>query len=292
MGDDGNQSFSQRMGMEKKELQTDSMDSDLRTRIWNAIYNSYFEPNCFFEDIHRNLKFAHKHITKSQMFSQIFDNIFKEDVSGYIHRTDVKDRFDKLKWYKVYNFVEFMLLNFPLNTNVFKDELNRVLKEESAGYRIGDNRVTPITNELEMEEVSKAQHTDMDEIDRHVKSAVIFLSNKENPDPRNAIKEAISAVEALCRKISGDNNASLGQALCKIKEKRPELIDGHLEEAVKKLYKFSNDSSGVRHSLAEGKTQVGFDEAKFMVVVCSAIVNYLIMRRGDRGRRSPPAERR
>ena len=51
---------------------------------------------------------------------------------------------------------------------------------------------------------------------------------------------------------------------------------------MKKLYKFSNDSSGVRHSYAEGKTQVGFDEAKFMVVVCSAIVNYLIMRRGDR----------
>ena len=282
MGDDGNQLFSQRMGMEKKkELQTDSMDSDLRTRVWNIMHKFYFDQSRFDENIHMNTKFVYEPITKSKIFSKIFDSIFKEDASEYLHITDVKDRFFKLKWYKVYDFVEFMLLNFPLNTNAFQDELNRVLKEESAGYRIGDNKVIPITNKLEMDEVSKAQHTAMDEINKHVIKSVALLSNKESPDPPNAIKEAISAVEALCRKISGNNSASLGQALCKIKEERPELIDEHLEEAMKKLYKFSNDSSGVRHSHAEGKTQVGFDEAKFMVVVCSAIVNYLIMRHGD-----------
>ncbi len=279
--DDSNQLFSQHMGLEKKELQTNSMDNDLRMRIWNVMYKFYFDQSCFYNNRHKNIKFVHEPITKSQIFSKIFDSIFKEDASNYLHITDVKDRFSKIKWYKVYDLVDFMLLNFPLNTDALRDELNRVLKEESAGYRIGDNKVIPITNKLEMDEVSKAQHTAMDEINKHVRSSVALLSNKESPDPPNAIKEAISAVEALCRKISGDNNASLGQALCKIKEKRPKLIDGHLEEAVKKLYKFSNDSSGVRHSHAEGKTQVSFDEAKFMVVVCSAIVNYLIMRHGD-----------
>ena len=282
MGDDGNQSFSQRMGIEeKKELQTNSMDDDLRKRIWNVVHKLYFDEIYFFGNMHKELRYEWDPITESQILSKIFDGFFKEDASRRLYVTDVKGRFYKLEWYRVYDFVEFLMLKLPLNTDALQDELNLVLKEESAGYLIGDNKVIPITNKLEMDEVSKAQHTAMDEIDKHVIKSVALLSNKENPDPHNAIKEAISAVEALCRKISGDNSASLGQALCKIKEKRPELIDEHLEEAVKKLYKFSNDSSGVRHSHAEGKTQVGFDEAKFMVVVCSAIVNYLIMRHGD-----------
>jgi hypothetical protein len=35
------------------------------------------------------------------------------------------------------------------------------------------------------------------------------------------------------------------------------------------------DQAGIRHALLE-KEQVGFDDAKFMLVVCSAFVNYVI----------------
>ena len=265
--------FSERMGLEKKGIQIDSMDDELRKRIWNVMYKFYFADNCFPNHMHKDME--HSSIPKKYIIESVFDSVFKEDASVFHNVDDVKDQFYKIKWPRVYNFVEFLLLKFPLRKNDLQERLNLVLKEESSGYRIMGDKVTPITNELEMDEVEKAQHTGIGEIDKHIESAISHLSDRDNPDPRNAAKEAISAVEALCKKITGDNNATLGQALSKIQSGDPKPIEPHLEEAVLKLYKFSNDASGVRHAHAEGKTQVGFDEAKFMVVTCSAIVNYL-----------------
>ncbi|WGS63939.1 hypothetical protein [Marinitoga aeolica] len=46
---------------------------------------------------------------------------------------------------------------------------------------------------------------------------------------------------------------------------------------MKKLYGYTSDEKGIRHALLEGEsTNISFDEAKFMLVSCSAYVNYLI----------------
>lgn len=269
--------FSYRVGIrQKKKIQIGFIDGELHTRIWNAVHGFCLEKDTYFIDDSMG-EFANTTIPKSYIISKIFDGVFKEDASVYHNLNHVKDKFYSLDWDEVYSFVEFVLRSFPLaGLSDFRYELNEVLEEESAGYRLIGNQITPITNELEMDTVKKAQHTGIAEIDRHVESAISLLSDRKEPDPRNAVKEAISAVEALCKKITGDSNVTLGQALRKLKTRDPTLIDPHLEEAIEKLYKFSNDASGVRHSHAEGKTQVGFDEAKFMVVACSAIVNYLI----------------
>lgn len=263
------------MGIErKKETQIDSMDDELRARIWNTIKKFYFTSNvCTLRDVKNGGRFS---METDEVVAKIFDGFFKKDVGAHKVR-HVKVGFYALAWHKVYDFVEFMLSNLPPGqTEHMRDELNRVLQDESAGYSIIYNKITPITNELEMDEVEKAQHTGIDEVNRHIKSSIEHLSRRDSPDLNNATKEAISAVEALCKKIAGDSDSTLGQALSKIQSNDPKHIDPHLEGAIRKLYRFSSDASGVRHSHAEGKTQVGFDEAKFMVVACSAIVNYLV----------------
>lgn len=281
--DEDERPFSQRMGIEwKKEIQIESIDDELRNRIWNVMDEFYFADRCFYEDEHIKASRPNKLISKQHIIRSVFDGVFKKDASEF-HNTDyVKCEFYRLTWPRVYDFVEFLLSKFPLSGNGLQDRLNSVLEEESAGYRLIKNKFTRITNEMELDEVDNAQNTGIAEIDKHVESAISLLSDRENPDPANAVKEAISAVEALCRKIAGDSDATLGQALSKIQDNDPKMIDPHLAEAVKKLYKFSNDASGVRHSHAEGKTQVGFDEAKFMVVTCSAVVNYLVKHAGPR----------
>ncbi len=40
-----------------------------------------------------------------------------------------------------------------------------------------------------------------------------------------------------------------------------------------KLYGYSSDEDGIRHAILEEK-EIGFDEAKFMLVACSGFVNY------------------
>lgn len=47
----------------------------------------------------------------------------------------------------------------------------------------------------------------------HLRRALELLSDRENPDYRNSIKEPISAVESLSKVIAEKSNASLSKAL-------------------------------------------------------------------------------
>ncbi len=47
-----------------------------------------------------------------------------------------------------------------------------------------------------------------------------------------------------------------------------------LEAAFTKLYDYTSDAKGIRHALLD-EDRVTFEEAKFMLVACSAFVNYV-----------------
>lgn len=47
-----------------------------------------------------------------------------------------------------------------------------------------------------------------------------------------------------------------------------------METAFSKMYAYTGDAEGIRHALME-ETNLGFEDAKFMLVSCSAFVNYL-----------------
>jgi hypothetical protein len=101
-----------------------------------------------------------------------------------------------------------------------------------------------------------------------------LFSDRKTPDYRNSIKESISAVEALCVIITGDQSATVGKALAEIEKKYS--IHKALRTGLSAIYGYSSDSGGIRHALLEGGTVVTFEEAKFMLVSCSAFINYLI----------------
>jgi len=95
------------------------------------------------------------------------------------------------------------------------------------------------------------------------------LSDRNKPDYRNSIKESISAVEYIVGKITGKH--TLGNGLKKLGK----VIPKTLKVAFEKLYAYTNDVGGIRHALNDAKENVTFKEAKFMLVVCSAFINYL-----------------
>jgi hypothetical protein len=96
-----------------------------------------------------------------------------------------------------------------------------------------------------------------------------MLSDRSKPDYRNSIKEAISAVEATCRLVTGMEGATLGDALKKIPDLHPALQKSFLA-----LYGFTSDVGGIRHSLLD-KPNLTYADAKFMLAACSAFVSYL-----------------
>ena len=105
----------------------------------------------------------------------------------------------------------------------------------------------------------------------------MYLANREVPDYENSIKESISAVEAMCEILTGlkGREAILGNMLKKIEE-RGVSIHGGLKVAFNALYGYTSDANGIRHAGDLGGPASTIEEAKFMLVSCSAFVNYLI----------------
>lgn len=156
--------------------------------------------------------------------------------------------------------------------------INDLFEREYVGYRFIGGIITPITCETEFAAVEDAIVVPFEGCRVHISKALQYLSDRENPDYKNSVKESISAVECLCKIITGKEHASLGDALI-IMEKRRGL-KGQLKEALTKLYSYTNDKGGIRHADGLFVSDVTFEEAKFMLVSCSAFVNYLIAEYG------------
>jgi len=108
----------------------------------------------------------------------------------------------------------------------------------------------------------------------HLTRALELYSDRKTPDYRNSIKESISSVESLARIIIANDNATLGQALKEIEKKHQ--IPAALKAAFSSLYGYTSEEGGIRHSLLENGVTVDIEEARFMLIACSAFVNYLI----------------
>ena len=187
------------------------------------------------------------------------------------------------EWYEAYDLVEF-LLNSERHGHreQLRGDVERILAEECAGFRLINNQLVEITDETEIaaiEEALDATSADPFTSTRmHIQTALALLSDRENPDYRNSIKESISAVEAVAKVVSGDPQAEFGKALKAIEARAP--LHGALRSAFQQLYGYTSDSNGIRHSLTEAPTVDGAD-AKFMLVACAAFVVYVIQKAWD-----------
>lgn len=185
---------------------------------------------------------------------------------------------ERCEWYKVYDFIEYYLDycigKYTVATII--GEFNKVLEDERTGYHIIDGIVTPITNSTEIDTIEKALTNSPDHVTQSVKKALKLFSDREAPDYNNAIKEMITAVEALCCTIVEGGEDTLGKAINKFADYGIVLHD-NLTTAIKNLYKYTCNEDGKRHG---GTTFVESDveDARFMLVTCSAIINLLMVK--------------
>lgn len=167
------------------------------------------------------------------------------------------------------SFVEIIAIGDtnPKISGLFSLVLNKVLEEWHVAYRLINGRITDIDDKKEREAVEAAVRESA-----HIEKAVALLYNRDKPDYENSIKESISAVEEICREITGKPKATLGNCLSVIDKKAQ--MHGAFKEALTKLYGYTSDEGGIRHAGLSGG-DVAFEEAKFMLVACSAFCNYL-----------------
>ena len=165
----------------------------------------------------------------------------------------------------------------------FMETCNAVLESELSAYRFVGDKIVPMTSPDEIAEIEKALQVKgaLHPIRNHLERALDLISDRRTPDYRNSIKESISSVEAICRLITGDTNATLGQALKQLEDKHIAL-HGALKNAFSNLYGYTSSAQGIRHALLE-EPSLDFEDAKFMLVSCSAFTNYLIAKSSKAG---------
>ena len=72
----------------------------------------------------------------------------------------------------------------------------------------------------------------------------------------------------------------MGQALKLIKEKVG--LHSALEKGFSSIYGYTSDADGIRHAMIDDSA-CDFDDAKYMLVSCSAFINYLVMKAAKSG---------
>ena len=95
------------------------------------------------------------------------------------------------------------------------------------------------------------------------------MSKKPEPDYQNSIKESISAVEGICKLLTKIESGGIKDALRILADKIE--IPVALKEGFEKLYGYTSGKDGIRHPILS-KRNVGFAEAKYMLVSCSAFL--------------------
>ena len=283
--------FSDRRGIKplNTKMQLDELDKRTRIGIANLLrewyddgkfaqYRSefcerllkdiYFE---FVDDQARNIiKYQNDDFIESYIYLPISANSYDEVLTIVEYTTNYFIQWQKLQYRKGFHYCDLI---------DYKAEINELFQREYVGYRFIDGEITPISDDIEVAEIEKSLDIEFQGCKSHIKKALGFLSDRENPDYKNSIKESISAVESICQIIAQNSKATLGEALKKLEEHGVKIHEA-MKKSFSSLYGYTSDEGGIRHYEGMFESNVTFEEAKFMLVSCSAFVNYLIAEYG------------
>ena len=270
-------------------IQMKELDNATRIQLENELYRllEYFFNNTQQFIYPQNLKrpsYYSAVFCKSVLNDVFCESNMNYDYSWqYLFDERMKAVIENAEYNEVLDLIQYTL-NWLENRNeigkgAFYKCYNLLLEKEYVGYRFIDGKLTPISDKLEIETLEQAMNIPFTGCRKQLEKAVGFLSDRVNKDYKNCIKESISAVESLCQVITNDKKATLSDALKKI-ERNGTVIHPALNQAFQKLYAYTSDQGGIRHAEGMFESNVTFEEAKFMLVSCSAFINYLIAEYG------------
>lgn len=283
--------FSDRNNIDKlnETIQIDSFDRRTRIQLYN--YSTYIiANNCYDQSFYCDVlnDVYCEVINGYDMCSTFF---CKEKCEEYIKNTFLHDSYDA-----VLSLVEYLTnkidsalpqhkrkrisnIDGTVKWIHFQEEINKLFEKECVGYRFIGDKIVAITDKNEIDEIEQACNVPYNGCKSHIEKAVGFLADREHKDYKNCIKESISAVESICQIMVDDEKATLGEAIKKLKDNGIKIHPA-LETAFSKLFGYTSDEGGIRHAEGLFVSEVSFEEAKFMLVSCSAFVNYLIAEYG------------
>jgi len=260
-------------------IQTDDVDDALKNCLWSALKMAYWD-TATRSSVTGNYSISRKsNVPLYELCASLWLNLFKlpldtldqdwKEALGGLRR-----HFFECPWYELLDFVEFVANNYKdtQRNQLFMKTCNVYFEREMSAYRFVSGQITSVIAKEEIESIEKASSSAQDAVREHLNCALSLLSDRRTPDYRNSIKESISAVESLVLIILEETKGTLGDLLARIEEKTD--LHPALKSAFSKLYGYTSDEGGIRHALLE-ESCLDYDDAKFMLVACSAFINYV-----------------
>lgn len=275
-------SFAERIGKREPRtiIQVEHLDPETRTALWNAVLLVKEVFNAVDEETYG------RDTSEKDVMTYLWTRHFhgaRDEMGGVASVWKIiKQNIKKAEWFEVLDLIEVIVKCLDdLDSVHLRDlasslieYLNNIFEQYLVGYRFIGNEITPISSRIDVTAIEEAlKHSqDFAGAQHHLDQAISLLSDRQEPDYANSIKESISAVEAVVRKFS--TGKTLGDGLNKL-ETAGLTIHPALKGAWQKMYGWTSDEPGVRHG---GSDAADTDQslAKYMLVACSAFVSYLI----------------
>lgn len=263
--------FSERYGYvpPRAALQFDQMTEHYRNDLWNSTY-LYLSEGAYY---HQLTSDACEAIALDVLHLRV-DEIPSLN-SDFI--THLGQWWRDAEWFRLYDVVETILEDAePEEVVDYLDYLEDDFTKNLAPVRIVEKRVVRVDSATDVEAIEAAvvDTGDIPGARYHLEQALNLLASRESPDYPNSVKEAISAVEAVVKEITGKSKATLGTALDTLKKSgvalHPSLIRGW-----QAIYGYASDADGIRHS-ASDRPKVDQAEARYWLVTCSAFVSLML----------------
>lgn len=272
--------FSERLGITKKTdiLVKGRIPIRLRNSIWNYLLSAILHPG------------RHSPNSIKDHVRFLFEGFFKYPIdtlpeSGIECRKNLRNVFmsPTFQWYEIYNLIEFIVKNCEsfdsYTSKKFISDFNSILEEENSGYRFIEDRLVSITDPDEIQNINSGLSSIQDgkyvDVKKHLNSALELLSKRPEPDFINSIKHSMRALDTFSKIFTGEKNGDLEKAMTKLDEKV--RFNEDFKTGLLSLYGYTKDDKGISHPILS-TPHVGLDEAKFMLMTCSALVNFLISR--------------
>jgi AbiJ N-terminal domain 4 len=264
--------FSQRIGARRPPRSgLEEASPELRTALWNVLHKPAFPE----DQEHRERALAHARA----MWNHLGWRADQVPLLPHQLRESLAAEWFSCRWPEFFDLIEFTARTLATSVAPVRQQwfemLNRVLESKGCAYRFIAEHLVPLTNTAEAIEVVRGAESAIPDVGAHIREAAKLLPPNAGANPRDSIRESIAAVEAALRHLNGNPSGSLTEGLAVFEEKHGPLHPS-LRQGLALFYAYTADESGVRHALIEETTALTGDDARFMLVTCSAFTNYLV----------------
>ena len=285
-------SFSQAQGYEEipGPLNLAELPTEARTRIWNLFHGYLSEFFTYGPEYDGERRFV------GRPWDDILYSMHRElehgavddwDPSSDVIRCVLRHSIETLPFNKVFDLIQFVLRHRACPRR-FVADMTLEFAQCRLAYTIDEGppptivpAATPEEGRAVVEALRTLRESGMVGAAAHLRKASECI---KAGDWAGSVRESIHAVESVARLLDPAASATLGPALKALK--KDGLLHPALEGSFKKLYGYTSNEQGIRHALLDrADSNVGMDEALFMLSACASFASFL--RRKHTARQAP-----